>query len=144
MAEDNDQECQDELTPKSLASDGGFLSRKLHLTVFAMLLIVGLGIVCHWSPNIGAQMQTLVTGLLGALAIFIGGNVANKFTASNLMKVMGPVKSMMAERAGEHKEDRAERGDVRQGVVEAKAVKDARTDAKEAAKDGGGPPVENG
>jgi hypothetical protein len=136
--EDKDNDCTEELTPKSIASDGGILSRKLHLTIFAMLLIVGLGIVCHWSLNIGAQMQTLVTGLLGALAIFVGGNVANKFTAANLMKVMIPVKSMMAERAGEHKEDRAERADIRQGVVDAKAVKDARADAKN------GPPIENG
>jgi len=138
MAEDNDQECQEGVTPASLVADGGYLSRKLALSVFAMLLIVGLGILCHWSTGIGNQMQTIVTGILGVLTIFVGGNLAGKFNAASLAKVVGPIRAAMGERKIEQESNRAERTDIRQGVVDAKAIKDARADAK------AGPPVENG
>ena len=140
----DEEECQEGVTPASLANDKGYLSRKLHLTVLAMFLVVGMGIACHWSTGIGNQMQTIISGILGALAIFVGGNVATKFSAASLAKVVGPIRAAMGERKIEKQEDRVERKDIREDMKDAKTNKDARSDAKEAAKDGSGPPVENG
>jgi hypothetical protein len=86
---------------EELSKDGGMMSRKLHLTLLVIFLTVGLGLACNWLPALGVQLQTVVTGLLGALAIFVGGNIAGKFNASSLMKVMGGLRKLAPEPGSE-------------------------------------------
>jgi hypothetical protein len=82
------------VTSEELAKDGGLGSRKLYLTLLVFFLIVGAGIACNWVPALGVQLQTIVGGLLGALALYLGGNVISKFNAVNLAKVMVPLRKL--------------------------------------------------
>jgi hypothetical protein len=52
-------------------------SRKVALTVTAMLLMSVLGVVSAWLPALGANLVALVGGVTGCLALYIGGNVAD-------------------------------------------------------------------
>ena len=81
--------------------DGGFGSRKLYLTLLVIFLMVGLGVTCNWIPALSSQLPTVVSGLLGALALFIGGNVASKFNASSLSKVVMGLKKLAPEPGSE-------------------------------------------
>jgi len=110
-------------TIEDLAKDGGMMSRKLHLTLLVIFLMVGLGLACNWIPALGAQLPTIVPGLLGALAIFVGGNVASKFNASSLAKVMGGLRKLAPEPGSEEVSEDA---------------------AKKPEKPAEGPPVETG
>ena len=124
-------------TPESLRYDNGFMSRKLHLTLLAMFLVIGAGVTGHWLSGVAANLQTIVGGILGALAIFVGGNVATKFTASNLAKVIGPMRQVIAQQ-----EKREDKEDAREDKAEAK--EEAKDAAKEPGKTVDGPPVETG
>lgn len=71
-------------TPKD---DGGFLSRKLVITILAMLLITTGAFVSAWWPIFAASYGTFVGGILGCLGIYLTGNVTNKFlTDKNAVK----------------------------------------------------------
>ena len=57
--------------------DGGFLSRKLLLSILAMTLIFAGALVACGNIAFAANYSTLVGGLLGALGLFLGANVAS-------------------------------------------------------------------
>ena len=56
-----------------------------------------MGFAGHFLSGIAAQLQTIVGGLLGALALYLGGNVADKFNATNLAKIMRPIRKVVPE-----------------------------------------------
>ncbi len=70
-------------------TDGGYSSRKMIMSYAAMGLISGGSLVCaHW-PAFGANYPTLVGGILGALTVYCGVNVANSFVASKHLQGIG-------------------------------------------------------
>lgn len=59
-------------------ADGQYKSRKLWLTIVAIVLIVGAAIAsAFWLP-LQAVYATMVSGILGVCALYFGGNVAAK------------------------------------------------------------------
>jgi membrane protein DedA with SNARE-associated domain len=56
-------------------SDGGYKSRKFWFSVGTSLLIVFCGIVAAKMPLFAANLQTIIGGVMGCLAAYIGGNV---------------------------------------------------------------------
>lgn len=59
--------------------DGGLASRKLWLTVFTMVLVFGSGLLAgYWQP-FAAGMNTIVSGLIGCLSLYLVGNVSSKW-----------------------------------------------------------------
>lgn len=72
----------------ALLHDGGATSRKLWLTVFAMILIVGTGVLAGLTvfSGLATQLSVIVGGILGALGIYAGANVSTKFAAAGVRK----------------------------------------------------------
>lgn len=62
----------------SVSKDGGYKSRKLWLSVFAMCLIFAAACLASKSPAFQADFATLVGGIVGALGIYAGANTAVK------------------------------------------------------------------
>lgn len=62
------------------AADGGYTSRKFVLTLVSMGAIVALAVSAAWCPGLAAQIPNAVTGILGALGIYSGVNVATRWT----------------------------------------------------------------
>jgi membrane protein DedA with SNARE-associated domain len=58
--------------------DGGVKSRKLWYSVGTSVLIFGAGLIAARWTAFQPSLATIVGGLLGALSLFIGGNVAGK------------------------------------------------------------------
>lgn len=58
--------------------DGGARSRKLWLAAGTSLGIVGVALLAARIPALVPLFDTLVGGLLGVLALYLGGNVAAK------------------------------------------------------------------
>lgn len=79
-------------TPEDMHRDSGYASRKLWLAVFAMSLIVGGGIIAgtHWGAGLGANLPTVVGGIVGIFGIFAGANVAVKAQAAKAAKPAAP------------------------------------------------------
>lgn len=63
-------------------NDGGVFSRKLWLTVGTMLLMVVCWFMTGRLTFLATTFDALVGGLLGALAMFIVGNVSNKYVVA--------------------------------------------------------------
>jgi hypothetical protein len=63
------------------AKDGGYASRKFWLTIISMGVIIVLTLVGSLGAftSIGANLPTAVGGILGALGIYCGANVATKW-----------------------------------------------------------------
>lgn len=62
--------------------DGGFGSRKLlYALLTSGLVVVGAAVAAAWEPFAG-QFGTMVEGLLGALGLYTGGNLAHKWVAA--------------------------------------------------------------
>lgn len=75
-------------TTDDIHRDSGYASRKFWLTIFAMCLIVGCGIIAgtHWGAGLGANLPTVVGGIVGSLGIFAGANVMVKAAAAKAAK----------------------------------------------------------
>lgn len=73
---------------EKLADDGGMTSRKLWLTVFTMVIITALGLISGLAAFTGlaANLPVVVGGVLGALGVFCGANVATKFASAGVLK----------------------------------------------------------
>lgn len=63
--------------------DGGWLSRKLHFGVFSVC-IVGFGwlLTGRW-PALQGQYMTMVGGVTGLYALFVGANIGSKWVIGN-------------------------------------------------------------
>jgi len=62
--------------------DGGLLSRKFLLTVYSIHVMAGLALLTiHW-PSLGTYLQTVNTGILGALGLYFTGNLVAKNTVA--------------------------------------------------------------
>lgn len=59
--------------------DGGFASRKLWFAVGTSVLVFASGILAAYFPAFRPGLETVVGGELGALALYLGGNVGTKF-----------------------------------------------------------------
>jgi hypothetical protein len=59
--------------------DNGFNSRKLWFAVGTSLAIVAVGLVAAFYPSFRPGLETVVGGQLGALALYLGSNVSNKW-----------------------------------------------------------------
>jgi hypothetical protein len=77
--------------------DSGYKSRKLFMTLLALFVIVGMTFAGNWLAGVAAQLGTAVGGILGVLALYLGGNVASKWTYSNIMKVVTPIRKVVPE-----------------------------------------------
>jgi hypothetical protein len=98
-------EGQDPEVLKEIAKDGGYGSRKFWLTIVSMAIIVILTLVGSLSAftSIGANLPTAVGGILGALGIFAGANVATKWSAAQASKpAVKPVVKPAAKPPVEH------------------------------------------
>ncbi len=74
-----------ELEPhQELANDGGLASRKLWLTIGVIIAIIGVSILSAFMPVLIPELPTIVGGILGALGLYLGGNVAVKFAAGKV------------------------------------------------------------
>lgn len=58
--------------------DGSWMSRKLHLAVFAMLLLAGIATLTLKYPMLDAVYSSFTTGILGLYALYAGANGAVK------------------------------------------------------------------
>ncbi len=65
-------------------SDNGNNSRKLRLAYVAMLVILAGACMAAGWPMFGPFYQTMVGGILGAAAIYTGGNVTTKWVANQV------------------------------------------------------------
>lgn len=66
--------------------DGGYASRKLWYSVGTSIAIVVVGTFSGFWPPFRPGLETVVGGLLGVLALYLGGNVSNKWVvAKNLV-----------------------------------------------------------
>lgn len=63
-------------------------SRKLWLTVFICLLIVGVGLIGAGWASFAPMVETIVGSLVGCLAIFSGSNVSQKWLLSKTGKTV--------------------------------------------------------
>lgn len=79
-------------TADAIHHDSGYASRKLWVTIFAMCLIFMGGLVAGtgWGAGLGANLPTVVGGIVGCLAIFAGANVMVKNTAAKAAKPADP------------------------------------------------------
>ena len=59
------------------SADGGYKSRKLHLTYITQIFICLGAILAGKLPVFAPMYSTFVGGILGAAALYITGNVAN-------------------------------------------------------------------
>lgn len=59
--------------------DGGAKSRKLWFSLYTSSLIVLSGYVCSILPAMVPLFDTMVGGLVGVLALYLGGNVGARF-----------------------------------------------------------------
>lgn len=62
----------------------GFASRKFWLGLTTMSMIVVVGALSGVLPAMGAQVATVVGGLITVYAIYAGGNVASKWVVSKV------------------------------------------------------------
>ena len=60
-------------------SDGGFSSRKLWYAIGTSIAIIGVGVFSVFFPGLRPSVESVIGGLLGALAIYAGSNVSNKW-----------------------------------------------------------------
>lgn len=75
---------------KRVLKDGGYASRKFWLTVATSGSIIALGALAALHPVFGPNLDTVVGGLLGALAIYMGANVGAKYTIGKTTKQTEP------------------------------------------------------
>jgi len=62
--------------------DVGFRSRKFVLTVATMLLIFAGGVMAGVWSLFGSHYETMISGLLGALGLYLGGNVGSRWATT--------------------------------------------------------------
>lgn len=81
-----------------LAEDGGYSSRKMWLTILAMILIVGVGLLTGLTvfTALAPQLAVIVGGVLGALGIYAGANVSTKFASAGVRKAAEAAKAKAA------------------------------------------------
>jgi hypothetical protein len=63
----------------SPAKDRVYSSRKFIITIFCMILICAGGLLAMHVPSFAPMYATYIGGILGALGLFITGNVSNDF-----------------------------------------------------------------
>ncbi len=63
--------------------DGGYGSRKLWLTVFAIAVLSGVALSAKFIPGIDSVFPTLCGAVTALAALYIGGNTATKYVAGN-------------------------------------------------------------
>jgi hypothetical protein len=80
--------------------DNGWYSRKLHFSLLVLFTIVGLTFAGNWLPGVAAQLGTAVGGILGVLALYLGGNIASKWSYTNISKVMAPLRKVAPDPSG--------------------------------------------
>lgn len=64
----------------------GLKSRKFCLTIIALLLITGMGVASFWFPAATGVLPTYCGGILGALGLYMGGNVGATYVAGKTDK----------------------------------------------------------
>ena len=68
----------------SVLDDRGFNSRKFWYAVGTSMLIFSGGLCAgHWSL-FGPHYEMMMSGLIGCLTLYLGGNVTNKYMLSKL------------------------------------------------------------
>jgi hypothetical protein len=67
------------LADTNILSDGGFSSRKMWMAYVGMLFIAVGGVLAAYKPVFGPLYDTYVGGILGALGLFMTGNIAGKY-----------------------------------------------------------------
>ena len=68
----------DKLTDDT-SHDGGYSSRKLWYSIGTSgLIFIGAILSGKWSV-FGPHYETMISGLIGVLALYLGGNVSNRF-----------------------------------------------------------------
>jgi hypothetical protein len=80
---DNVKELIDQIN-----DDSGYNSRKFHIAVVGMLLIILAGVVAGNWPTFSPQYPTAVWGIVSIAVGYMGGNVAAKYVAT---KAVGSV-----------------------------------------------------
>ena len=93
--QEDKEKKQDVLDP----FDRGWASRKLHFALLTLFVIVGMTFAGNWLPGVAAQLGTAVGGILGVLALYLGGNVASKWGYGNTMKVMNQIRKVVPDPA---------------------------------------------
>jgi hypothetical protein len=70
-------------------NDGGWQSRKLHLTLFTQVLIFGGAILAGRYALMGPHYEMMVGGLIACLGAFLGVNVAAKWAIGKNIALTG-------------------------------------------------------
>lgn len=66
---------------------GGMASRKFLYAIGTSLLIFTGALLAAWWPALGLGIyELLITGLLGALGLYLGGNVTSKLVTARQIK----------------------------------------------------------
>ena len=73
---------------KALREDKGYASRKLWMTILTMALIVGLAFLSALAGFValGPNLGTVIGGLIGCLALYLGANAVVKHSAAGVAK----------------------------------------------------------
>lgn len=71
-------------------ADGGYSSRKLWYAIGTSLLIFGAGLLSAFVPAFRSGLETIVGGLVGALAVYAGANVSSRWVTGKSMTTIGP------------------------------------------------------
>jgi hypothetical protein len=73
-----------------IIKDGGFKSRKLWFSVFAVVaLFLGAGLAA-WLPSVAPLYGELVGGIVAIAGLFLTGSVATKWVGSKLAQALPP------------------------------------------------------
>jgi F0F1-type ATP synthase assembly protein I len=87
---------------KEHIKDGGWKSRKLLLVAYTQLLIVSAAALTKWIPSISGVYSAMIGGLIGALTLYVGGNVTAKHVLGKSADALSKnVTSASSEQSGE-------------------------------------------
>ena len=67
--------------------DSGFLSRKFWYSVGTSLAVLGVGLLAAYWPPFRTNLEAVIGGLIGVLALYSGSNITNKWVNR---KIYGP------------------------------------------------------
>lgn len=112
MADTDDNQQQDGQAKASIdVRDAGFMSRKFWFAVGTTVLIFGGGILSGLWQLFGPHYETMISGLIGVLTVYLGGNVGSRWVAAKHVQALAAtVEKKTAEAAGKRDQSNKDEG----------------------------------
>ena len=85
--------------------DGGLASRKFVFAVGTSIAIFLGGLIAAAWAKFGPSYEVMISGLLGCLGLYLGGNISSKWMTARQMKAAGDAAPDGKPELPEHKEE---------------------------------------